>query len=300
MQAITFLLDAVASFFCTLFLLRFMMQAMRVSFAGQIGDFVVKLTNWAIKPLRRFIPGLGGFDWASLLAALGVQLALSGILLGLAGPSINTDGGTLALMVLWFAIRALLRLAVYIFIGALILQAVLSWINPYSPLTAPAYQLTRPILDPIRRIVDRIGENCEPSLASVLFLGGAGGSLRAGVTENPVLLTRSIKNALVNVTCGGAPAYVWPGGGITVMADVLRMPDNSFGTVPTPAIVAPIEFSMRRADYEALGGHTEQVRSLRDVLERGAWHNDGAPQARVWQTLPAANPWPLGRPPLLG
>ena len=80
MQAITFLLDAVASFFCTLFLLRFMMQAMRVSFAGQIGDFVVKLTNWAIKPLRRFIPGLGGFDWASLLAALGVQLALSGIL----------------------------------------------------------------------------------------------------------------------------------------------------------------------------------------------------------------------------
>ena len=152
----------------------------------------------------------------------------------------------------------------------------------------------------IQRVVDRIGENCEPSLASVLFLGGAGGSLRAGVTENPVLLTRSIKNALVNVTCGGAPAYVWPGGGITVMADVLRMPDNSFGTVPTPAIVAPIEFSMRRADYDALGGHTEQVRSLREVLERGAWHNDGAPQARSWQALPAANPWPLGRPPLLG
>lgn len=60
----------------------------------------------------------------------------------------------------------------------------------------------------------------------MLFLGGAGGSLRAGVTENPVLLTRSIKNALVNVTCGGAPAYVWPGGGITVMADVLRMPGH--------------------------------------------------------------------------
>ena len=152
----------------------------------------------------------------------------------------------------------------------------------------------------VRRIVDRIGENCEPSLASVLFLGGAGGSLRAGVTENPVLLTRSIKNALVNVTCGGAPAYVWPGGGITVMADVLRMPDNSFGTVPTPAIVAPIEFSMRRADYAALGGHTEQIRSLAEVLQRGAWHNDGAPQARLWQVLPQNNPWPLGQPPLLG
>ena len=152
----------------------------------------------------------------------------------------------------------------------------------------------------VQRIVERIGENCEPSLSSVLFLGGAGGSLRAGVTENPVLLTRSIKSALVNVTCGGAPAYVWPGGGITVMADVLRMPDNSFGTVPTPAIVAPIEFSMRRSDYEALGGHVDQIRSLREVLERGAWHNDGAPQALVWQAQPAANPWPLGNRPLLG
>ena len=67
MQAIAFLLDAVASFFCTLFLLRFMMQAMRVSFAGQIGDFVVKLTNWAVKPLRAFIPGFGGFDCSSAI-----------------------------------------------------------------------------------------------------------------------------------------------------------------------------------------------------------------------------------------
>ncbi len=152
----------------------------------------------------------------------------------------------------------------------------------------------------VQRIVERIGENCEPSLTSVLFLGGAGGSLRAGVTENPVLLTRSIKNALVNVTCGGAPAYVWPGGGITVMADVMRMPDNSFGTVPTPAIVAPIEFSMRRVDYEALGGHVDQIRGLQEVLEQGAWHSDGAPQALVWQPLPAGNPWPLGQPPVLG
>jgi len=152
----------------------------------------------------------------------------------------------------------------------------------------------------VRRIVDRIGENCEPSLCTVLFLGGAGGSLRAGVTENPVLLTRAIKQALVNVTCGGAPAYVWPGGGITVMVDVIRMPDNSFGTVPTPAIVAPIEFSMRRDDYQALGGHMEHVFSIEQALARGAWHNDGAPLARQWLRMDAANPWPLGQPPMLG
>jgi 6-hydroxynicotinate reductase len=152
----------------------------------------------------------------------------------------------------------------------------------------------------VGQIVDRIGENCEPSLTSVLFLGGAGGSLRAGVTENPVLLTRMIKRLLVNVTCGGAPAYVWPGGGITVMADVMRMPANSFGTVPTPAIVAPIEFSLRLADYQVLGGHMDHVRPLAEVLARGAWHNDGAPQGRQFLAQPAGNPWPLGQPPMLG
>ncbi|HUP06867.1 MAG TPA: 6-hydroxynicotinate reductase [Caldimonas sp.] len=152
----------------------------------------------------------------------------------------------------------------------------------------------------VRAIVERIGENCEPALATVLFLGGAGGSLRAGVTENPVLLTRSIKQALVNVTLGGAPAYVWPGGGITVMADVMRMPDASFGTVPTPAIVAPMEFSMRLDDYRALGGHMDHVRSLDEVLRTGAWHHDGAPTARRWAPHLAANPWPLGQQPLLG
>lgn len=149
-------------------------------------------------------------------------------------------------------------------------------------------------------VVSRIGENCEPSLSTVLFLGGAGGSLRAGVTENPVLLTRAIKDAWVNVTCGGAPAYVWPGGGITVMVDVMRMPDNSFGTVPTPAIVAPIEFSMTLAKYRALGGHMAHVRTLEEALSRGAGHNDGAPLQFQWQDAQAANVWPLGGPPTLG
>ena len=152
----------------------------------------------------------------------------------------------------------------------------------------------------IRSIVERIGENCEPSMTTVLFLGGAGGSLRAGVTDNPILLTRAIKQALVNVTCGGAPVYIWPGGGITYMVDVTRMPDNSFGTVPTPAIVAPIEFSMKLADYLALGGHMDHVRSLEDTLRHGAWHNEGAPLALRWEPLPALNPWPLAHSPLPG
>jgi hypothetical protein len=137
------------------------------------------------------------------------------------------------------------------------------------------------------KVVDRIGENCEPALCTVLFLAGAGGSLRAGVTENPVRLTRSIKDLLVKVTCGGAPVYVWPGGGITVMVDVTRMPDNAFGWVPTPAIVAPIEFTMALADYEALGGHMDRVRRIEDVLS--------SERVRVlgWEGV---NPWPVARP----
>lgn len=152
----------------------------------------------------------------------------------------------------------------------------------------------------VRAIVERIGENCEPSLVSVLFLGGAGGSLRAGVTANPVSLTNSIKRSLVNVTCGGAPAYVWPGGGITVMVDVLGMPDNSFGTVPTPAIVAPIEFTMRLSDYAALGGHMDHVQTMQSVLRQGSWHKDGAALSRIWHELPATHPWPIGHKPMLG
>jgi hypothetical protein len=117
----------------------------------------------------------------------------------------------------------------------------------------------------LRLSVERIEENCEPALSTVLFMAGAGGSLRAGVTENPVRLTASVKNAVTRVTSGGAPCYIWPGGGITLMVDVTNLPDNAFGSVPTPALVGPIEFTMTKADYAALGGHMNHVRSLADV-----------------------------------
>jgi hypothetical protein len=122
---------------------------------------------------------------------------------------------------------------------------------------------------PVRAVVERIAENCEPALCTVMFMAGAGGSLRAGVTENPVRLTRSVRDALTKVTLGGVPAYVWPGGGITLMVDVSRMPDRSFGYVPTPALVAPIEFTLRAEDYAALGGYASRAVSLEDVLRSG-------------------------------
>jgi hypothetical protein len=139
----------------------------------------------------------------------------------------------------------------------------------YFELDSDLKPVPAPLTEPLRQVVERIEENCEPAVSSVLFMGGAGGSLRAGVTENPVALTRSVKAALTSVTCGGAEAYVWPGGGITVMVDVMDMPTQSFGYVPTPALVAPIEFTMRRQDYAALGGHVDAIRDLADVLAQG-------------------------------
>ncbi len=141
-----------------------------------------------------------------------------------------------------------------------------------------------PMPDPVKVVVDRIAENCEPALCSVLFMGGAGGSLRAGVTENPVRLTRSVKELITRVTCGGAPVYVWPGGGITVMVDVLAMPDNAFGYVPTPALVLPIEFTMPLASYAAMGGHLRSIVTLEEVLRSSPFRAEG------WRS---PNPWPV-------
>ncbi len=117
--------------------------------------------------------------------------------------------------------------------------------------------------------VDLIAQNCEPALCTVMFQAGAGGSLRSGVTRNPVLLTRSVQSGETRVTCGGADVYVWPGGGITLMVDVTAMPEGSFGYVPTPALVAPLEFTLPREAYCRLGGHDDAVRSVADIVEKG-------------------------------
>lgn len=132
--------------------------------------------------------------------------------------------------------------------------------------------------------VARIAENCEPALCSVLFIGGAGGSLRAGVTDNPVRLTQSVARGITRLTCGGAPVYLWPGGGITFMVDVLKLPANAFGSVPTPALVAPIEFTMPLEQYAAMGGYMDHVRRASDI--------DPATSHRRAGQLPE-NPWPL-------
>lgn len=136
-----------------------------------------------------------------------------------------------------------------------------------------------------------IRENCEPALCSVIFMAGAGGSLRAGVTRNPVRLTRSVKDALTRVTSGGAPVWVWPGGGITFVVDVSRMPERSFGYVPTPALVAPIEFTLRLDDYAALGGHIDSVLRAEDLASEERKRTIGWESDNPWPLAPEHFPW---------
>jgi 6-hydroxynicotinate reductase len=165
----------------------------------------------------------------------------------------------------------------------------------YYELDEALHPVERAIPAALQESVARIRENCEPAMCTVMFMGGAGGSLRAGVTENPVKLTRSVRDTLTRVTCGGAEVYVWPGGGITLMVDVTRLPANAFGYVPTPAIVAPIEFTMKRSDYAALGGYMDHVRPLESIVNGKENDKD--------QRHIAPNPenaWPLSSPPASG
>jgi len=115
--------------------------------------------------------------------------------------------------------------------------------------------------------VDMIGSNCESSKVSAIFVGGSGGSARAGVTKIPVKLNRAIHQNRAKLTVGGAPAYILPGGGITFLVDVEKVMVRAFTYVPTPATVAPLEYTMRLEEYLEIGGHKENIRKLKDVLK---------------------------------
>jgi len=115
--------------------------------------------------------------------------------------------------------------------------------------------------------VDMIASNCQPSRVSAVFIGGAGGSARAGVTKVPVKLNQAIHQNRAKLTVGGAPTYILPGGGITFLVDVEKVMVRAFTYVPTPATVVPLEYTMKLKDYAEMGGHQEKIRNLEEVLK---------------------------------
>ena len=118
-----------------------------------------------------------------------------------------------------------------------------------------------------RAAVDMIASNCQPSRVSAVFVGGSGGSARAGVTKVPVKLNRAIHQNRAKLTVGGAPTFILPGGGITFFVDVEKVMVRAFTYVPTPATVVPLEYTMRLKEYVEMGGHKEKIKKLRDVLK---------------------------------
>jgi MinD superfamily P-loop ATPase len=115
--------------------------------------------------------------------------------------------------------------------------------------------------------VNEIATSCEPSRVSAMFVAGAGGSARAGITKRPLRLTEAIQGRKAKLTIGGAPTFIMPGGGITFVVDVELVKSPFFYWVPTPAVVAPMEYTMSLEDYVAIGGHVHHIRPLSEVVE---------------------------------
>jgi len=154
-QALIFLLETVFHLFMLAALLRFYMQVFRASFRNPVAQFVVALTDFAIKPLRRIIPGLGGLDLASLFLAWMTEFVLL-ILVFLVRTQALPEGGALPAM-LFLAFIALIRLSLYLLIAVVLVQAVLSWVSPYHPMMPLFDILSRPFLKPFRKVIPLIG-----------------------------------------------------------------------------------------------------------------------------------------------
>lgn len=147
-----FLVETVCGFFVLMLLTRFHFQWLRVPFRNPVGQVVLATTSWMVVPVRRLIPGVAGLDLASLLLAWAVQLlGLWAVRAGIIG----VDTGALTLAAI--ALVDLVRYSLYILLFAVFVQAVLSWVNPYTPLAPVFDAVTRPFLRPLHRFVPPLG-----------------------------------------------------------------------------------------------------------------------------------------------
>jgi YggT family protein len=142
-----YLVEAVFGFFVFMLLARFHFQWLRVSFRNQIGEFVIATTNWLVVPTRRFVPGLAGLDLPTLLLAWVLQTLCVWIVVAMRGidPAL--------IDVILRAALDLLRYSLYILVFAIIVQVVISWVNPYAPMAPVFNSVTAPFLRPLRRFI---------------------------------------------------------------------------------------------------------------------------------------------------
>jgi YggT family protein len=147
--ALTFLLQTLGNLFVVAVLLRFMMQLFRVPFRNPFSQFIVAITDFAVKPLRRLVPGLLGLDWACLVLAVLIKLVVVAATYWLSGYPFALAGAKVWPVMLGLAVVRLLSLTVYLIIG-------LSWVNSNTPLMPVVYELTEPFLRPLRRFIPMV------------------------------------------------------------------------------------------------------------------------------------------------
>ncbi len=165
-EALLFLLDALLQPFAALLLLRFHLQWLRAPLRNPLGEFIMTLTNFLVLRVRRFIPAVRGFDSATLLLAFVVEaIYLAAVLWAQGFPFITFPlPGLLA----WTLVK-LLKLSVYLLMGALFIHAILSWVNPHSPIAGLLNVVTHPFLAPLRRRIPPVG-NIDLTLLVLLIV----------------------------------------------------------------------------------------------------------------------------------
>ncbi|MFP5418864.1 MAG: YggT family protein [Gammaproteobacteria bacterium] len=154
--ALIFLLQTLGNLFVIAVLLRFMMQLFRVPFRNPFAEFIVAITDFAVKPLRRVVPGAMGLDWACLVLALLVELIVVLAVYWLNDYPFMLAGSTVWPVMLGLAMVRLVSLTVYLIIGLTLLRAILSWVNAHTPLMPVVYALSEPFLRPLRRFIPMI------------------------------------------------------------------------------------------------------------------------------------------------
>jgi YggT family protein len=155
-EAFIFVLETVVHLFVLAVLLRFYAQAFRAPFRNPLTDFIVALTDWIIKPMRRLVPGILKLDIASFIVAWFALACLALVAFLMRG---NADMLQPLFWpgLLFFAFVAGVKLSLYLLIGVLIVQAVLSWVSPYHPMRPFFDALSRPFMRPVQRVLPLIG-----------------------------------------------------------------------------------------------------------------------------------------------
>ena len=152
-RTLWYLFETIGSLLASACILRAAAWHARLSARNPLVQFVIALTDWIVKPLRRMLPTARGTDWASLMAATLVAVLMAVVLALLNSHGrVPIFGAVILRAVFWLA-----QWSLYLLMGLVILQAVLSWVNPAAPLAPAVDQLTRPFLAPIRRFVPLVG-----------------------------------------------------------------------------------------------------------------------------------------------